>query len=501
MSSQRHQLHKLDLDVPMQDFRPPRGVAQITCEAVRLCLTLSQDLSRKRRRGEAFDDPGTCEQSPQHEILVDTFAKNEDYDGLLYRDEDCVLNDHEHLCLIEQEAELVDDHHEPTSVRRGVPGDNEPLFFAGHSRNWSTQPTEKRTAQDCLHTCACKPTVQHCCVRAVEATLQLAICGVPHLLNYGFSVARGCDISALFDVMPSIWSPNYLEAVANRAVFMPTIVHALNSVLMAPTCKARCSFSEPSPVQEMSDESHADLHDGSRTSARLWRHVQVASHQSTRRLTRWSVPAEDARGSAGDLEDLNADESWVDLLADSPHVADDCILADDYSEDDLLDENLDFCDADDCQYAGSVGEEGQCRHDLNEHLPLDFFDGTHRVCASNNAANDIRTPTPAEHLDRIEATATSTWHGGESKLVSPSSQSVVMPSHVHVRANNLISGETKRPALNFELRNFPLLLEQGGRGVSMGEQREFGNGGGDEAFMTEADVHSSAYNECEMLRI
>lgn len=489
-TSQRRRLHKLDVNVPIHDVRPPQGVTQATCEVVRLCLSLSQHYSRKRRRCVDPKGPGACEQSPQPEILMESDAKNRFDDGLFLRYEDSVPEDYDDLWLTEQGPELVDDG--LFTARSG----SGPPFSISHPQEGSTQPSEKRTAGDVLHTSICVPIAQDDCVRAVEAAVRLAICGMSHLSKGSYSVTSGGDISALSDIMPSIWSPNYLDAVASRAVFMPTICHALESVLVAPTGALRRESTEASSVQAVSDAHRADVPDGSRMSAQLWRHVQSVMHQDTRELTRLSVPDEERRGSADDLEDPDANASWANILVDSPQVIDEYVLADDYSDDDLLDETLDFCDADDWECAAGVGE-GQPRHDLNEHLPSDYTDGTQWVCASNSAS-DIRTHTSAEHLDRTEAKATSTWRGGESKLVSPSSQFTTMPSQAHVRHDDLILCKSKRPALNFELRDSPMLQEQEGRDASMESQREFKRGG-NEIVVTEVDVRFWPSEECDML--
>ncbi|TKA27205.1 hypothetical protein B0A50_04542 [Salinomyces thailandicus] len=64
----------------------------------------------------------------------------------------------------------------------------------------------------------------------VDAALRVSISNQPRRLGKGIKAKRSTQLKKLADVAPSLWAPGYLQNVSSRAVFLPTICHALANV-------------------------------------------------------------------------------------------------------------------------------------------------------------------------------------------------------------------------------------------------------------------------------
>ncbi|KAH9817389.1 hypothetical protein Tdes44962_MAKER05513 [Teratosphaeria destructans] len=70
--------------------------------------------------------------------------------------------------------------------------------------------------------------VRQMVVLAVRAAITIS--GVSESLPKGFRLRNIEGFASLSDIAPAIWSPGYITAVSSRAVFLPTLAHALVNV-------------------------------------------------------------------------------------------------------------------------------------------------------------------------------------------------------------------------------------------------------------------------------
>jgi len=67
-------------------------------------------------------------------------------------------------------------------------------------------------------------------MRLIDAAVRMSITDSPRRIDKAVKVSRQESFVRFVDIAPSLWSPGYSPAVASRAVFLPTISHALASV-------------------------------------------------------------------------------------------------------------------------------------------------------------------------------------------------------------------------------------------------------------------------------
>ncbi|KAH0357837.1 hypothetical protein KCU83_g40, partial [Aureobasidium melanogenum] len=63
----------------------------------------------------------------------------------------------------------------------------------------------------------------------IDAALRLALTNLPSKALSGLKITEKSSFKHLDDICPAMWSPGHLEALASRAVFLPTISHAMSN--------------------------------------------------------------------------------------------------------------------------------------------------------------------------------------------------------------------------------------------------------------------------------
>ncbi|KAG9588180.1 hypothetical protein KCU77_g10773, partial [Aureobasidium melanogenum] len=63
----------------------------------------------------------------------------------------------------------------------------------------------------------------------IDAALRLALTNLPSKALLGLKITEKSSFKHLDDICPAMWSPGHLEALASRAVFLPTISHAMSN--------------------------------------------------------------------------------------------------------------------------------------------------------------------------------------------------------------------------------------------------------------------------------
>ncbi|KEQ73424.1 hypothetical protein M436DRAFT_46784 [Aureobasidium namibiae CBS 147.97] len=116
-------------------------------------------------------------------------------------------------------------------------------------------------------------------VGAIDVAFGLALTDLPPRALSGFRVTEKSSFKHLHDICPAMWSPGHVEALASRAVFLPTVSHAISNSISQ---RAR-SFSLREKLKEIARQEHLTASSGSRfepraiqkaVGIRLWRLTQ-----------------------------------------------------------------------------------------------------------------------------------------------------------------------------------------------------------------------------------
>lgn len=274
----RRCLHKLGVDVPFHDVHPPAGVDTQALEVVHLALNVTLS-SKHKRRGYDNDDgrprdfrdfqppntPKTCSdlgftatlQAQDVDMDICDLESDSDFDELMLGPYDTA-----------KEADEVD--HTPTvmasspAVGTSLPGSRASIFKR------SSSPVDLGPTDECIYNA-------DAVLELVDAGLRLAVAGSPVRFDKTVRVCGGRKLRPLRSVAPSIWSPGYLPAVVDRAVFLPSISHALSAVtsrtLHTARLRQKAAMLYPSHVM-LSPDQQASL------SAHLWRMLQKGEYTS-----------------------------------------------------------------------------------------------------------------------------------------------------------------------------------------------------------------------------
>lgn len=273
--SSKRRLHKVNADVPFHDVRPPLGITEASCQAVHINLHLSKHRQRQDRRNEKLTDfygpSDDYEQEPSQNLFVDI---TEDQSALRPRhagDFDGDETDPHSL----DEAEMLDCPFQPDMPGVLMLVDETQTIYCGSMTDQSISEHLKRIPSTPVDGAV---TTQSCLL-AIEAAFKFAICGSLPRRKCHISLCKNQSIRALCDVMPSIWNADFLPNVASRAVFIPTIAHALGSVL----------GSRPDGIE-----------------ARLWKNMRASLQKKSaaRKLSLLSEVAEDTATECDTFEGL-----------------------------------------------------------------------------------------------------------------------------------------------------------------------------------------------------
>lgn len=195
----------------------------------------------------------------------------------------------------------------------------------------------------------------------VDAALRISISGAPLRLPKGIIMTSSESLQHLAALAPSLWSPHYLPNSASRAVFHPTISHAIRAV----RATARAASHG---VQASAD-----------VSTLMWRMLcrGMFNRQAGRQLAPLSIATGDAPPNAtiefemldlhqvsGEFKRHEADEVYLNHLGIDLFMEDGLLQG----EDDMLDiELLSVCDRSDL-LEGDYEDKVYCQDDVTEDL-------------------------------------------------------------------------------------------------------------------------------------
>lgn len=319
-------------------------MSEIACQAVNISISLSQLQQPERKPGIAREEIEECINSQP------TYRDSTDEDEMLdsFANQACRFG--ERLYLAEPEGWTLhgpcESTFDGTAVMLG--GETPDLFGMSIGMCTHAQPA---------NTLSCRT-----CARVVTAALEVAICERSKHSSSVLVTLHKNGFRSLVDAMPTIWSPGYTPSVASRAAFIPTISHALDSVIGRSTGEAASRFSFGSKLAPAIERTrHEDSACAAQAiSAQLWRRAQAALFEETAVQTLCSLwDAEGECGYAGEiLEDslefdacipydngmfsfeydiLSTGDDWADMLEDCDN---DCMIdEEDHKSDIWTEEN------------------------------------------------------------------------------------------------------------------------------------------------------------------
>lgn len=229
LEDQRSRLHKLGSGVPACDVRPPAGITDVPCKAVNISIVLSARELQARDLLKTSDKEADCSYRREQTASEDPDISDDFEDLLLPSDpwrgkEPCDNSQQaSHLGVsdyhdVSQQSfpTIYEDCGSATSLDSSGP-QRVALLHHNNSCLASSQHDALSTAQGCAH--------------IIETAVQVALCGRSYLNESKLFASGRRTARPLSKLLPSIWCPAYLPGIANRSIFIPTIAHALNSVL------------------------------------------------------------------------------------------------------------------------------------------------------------------------------------------------------------------------------------------------------------------------------
>ncbi|KAK1070410.1 hypothetical protein LTR74_004088 [Friedmanniomyces endolithicus] len=261
LSQQRKRVHKLGVGVPFHDVRPPAGVRTRALERVYLGMDVALPAKHKRPKLPDTNQPQihtSLSQSTAGRELEEEFSdlcgsdSESDFDDLLF-DNDGSPEDTGSCELRYLSASPSIDTRTACVTLPATP--NKRSSSSANSESATTAHTEADSI-----------------LALVDAGLRLAISDTSKRLGKDIRVRGAQRLKRLKDVAPALWSPGYLPSVADRAVFLPTISHALSTVASKASYDAglQRKFAHLCPAN--TDDKRSSL------SAQLWRLLQEATY-------------------------------------------------------------------------------------------------------------------------------------------------------------------------------------------------------------------------------
>lgn len=231
----RRMIHTLGHDTPFYDVQPPAGVCTAALDCVHLDIRIQTSgrykqtkLKRRCNRSDTRRNSREGVSAPAKASIPDITVRLKPYEVEL---PSLAATKASTSPLSLAEWHLEPDDEEMIDVDRSMLLDADyedrlrPKQHAGkapsllkRSSSTSGLETDKRTL--------CKEAI----LDMVDAAIRMAISDSRRQLANGISLTGIESFRHLAELVPTLWSPKYLPAIASRAVFLPTISHALDSV-------------------------------------------------------------------------------------------------------------------------------------------------------------------------------------------------------------------------------------------------------------------------------
>ncbi|KAI7508032.1 hypothetical protein KC347_g6421 [Hortaea werneckii] len=218
--------HKLAAGDAINDMKPPTGMHSYALEAVQVSMHVERKPSRKRRRkGKVLEQMRSKTFERRLKSAVDAFGSDEE---LLQAEADDALSPY-HASLATDE----NDHSQEMSRKS-----SEYTLFDEDWATASMAPVPEKCIGDVRRLNAWGASEQDAidtqadeALRLFDVALRAAITEQPRRFGHGVKMKNAHKLKRLADIAPSTWSPGFSSDISSRAVFVPTISHALADVV------------------------------------------------------------------------------------------------------------------------------------------------------------------------------------------------------------------------------------------------------------------------------
>ncbi|KAI6832112.1 hypothetical protein KC332_g13011 [Hortaea werneckii] len=217
--------HKLATENPRNDMKPPKGMHSYALEAVQVSMHVERKPSRKRRRkGTVLERTRSNTFERRLESAVDAFGSDEEL--LQAEADDALLPYHASFATDENDnsQEMIRKNSKYT------------LF----DEDWATAsmpPVPEKCTGDVRRLNAWGASEQDAidnqadeALRLFDVALRATITEQPRRFGHGVKMKNAHKLKRLADIAPSTWAPGFSSDISSRAVFIPTISHALANV-------------------------------------------------------------------------------------------------------------------------------------------------------------------------------------------------------------------------------------------------------------------------------
>ncbi|KAK3714165.1 hypothetical protein LTR37_007967 [Vermiconidia calcicola] len=342
-------LHKLGNDNVYYDVEAPEGVLNATVKVIDLAISISTCSHRKRRRCAPAKRSVTLTHAHADAVtLIDRYEltsvdfQRTDSDSIFESDishsglssdcSDVMLEFDDIQGALDDDTMLLDASGSETTAcaLEAIRGISPFLKRASSSRNLEIEPEQHNTDS---------------VLDLIDACVRLAISDRPQKLCKGVTIEKNA-LLPLANMAPSLWCPDHLPMTASRAVFLPTIAHAIEGICTkhASTEKLRskgkqlndpCSDNILGSRFEMPSNIVVDgacVAPSRALHARVWHSLQrgIYRPEASRRLKPLAVSAqlqpmehpfehellESSQDSTGDIESSDYDDDKDSLLDD-----------------------------------------------------------------------------------------------------------------------------------------------------------------------------------------
>ncbi|KAF2160405.1 hypothetical protein M409DRAFT_29251 [Zasmidium cellare ATCC 36951] len=233
----KRQLHKLEDGVPDEDRTPPPGVPAVILKSIHLSMRFSKTSCRKRRKLEP--SLSECIASlPPHEDLAGTGLSESAFEQTLKqggrRQQFFETKSHHGKCGATCRRSKT------SPAPESITSDDADMLFEARSPPYESAEANVDTASAIRqrsyntgdlrqHDDDASSNHEHL-FELFDAGLRLAITSNSSRLPKGVKLVTNESFKHLADTFPALWSPGHLSALSSRAVFLPTISHALANV-------------------------------------------------------------------------------------------------------------------------------------------------------------------------------------------------------------------------------------------------------------------------------
>ncbi|KAI7541603.1 hypothetical protein KC331_g8465 [Hortaea werneckii] len=272
----RRRRHKLAAGKPLNGIKSPKGTHSYALEAVQVSMHVERRPSRKRRRKGAVQKQTLSNPSERHShFAVGPFDSDEE---LLQSEADDALSPC-HASI------ATDENGNSQQMSHESPG------YTLFDEDWATVsmlPVPERCIAPVRRPGAWVSPEQDSidfqasdALRLFDVAFRAAVAEQPRRFAHGIKIKNAHKLKRLADIAPSTWSPAYSSDISSRAVFLPTISHALANV-----ASLGDSVHETGRLHAGDGEGSAISQPGDRLEMKLWNLLRGAMYdeESARHL-------------------------------------------------------------------------------------------------------------------------------------------------------------------------------------------------------------------------